>query len=342
MVKFYTDSSQLTSENRRRVFPMLFDWFYLEQSNVKDFFKLVDTIEDADFCIFPIDVGFYLSNKRKNELELFVAAAKQYQKKVWIYSGGDFGTTFSDELVNFRLGGFHSKMNTNTFVMPSFINDPYQSIMQKEWQPLEKRDKPTVGFVGNADGSFIKWTKEALIYAKQTVNRLLKKDFSDHQAFFPSSSIRFKLLEKLKISEGILSDFIYRNKYRAGATTESQKIKTTLEFYENIERNLYTFCLRGSGNFSVRLYETLMMGRIPILIDTDVRLPFHEEINWKAHCVICNKKNFIQKIINFHNSHTNEELKNMQLQNRALVLNELNRQNYFIKVSKNLQNTHEL
>ena len=342
MLKFYTDSSQLTPENRRRVFPMLFDWFYLEQPNVKDFFKLVDTIEDADFCILPIDVGFYLSNKRKYELELFIAVAKQYQKKVWIYSGGDFGTTFSDELVNFRLGGFHSKMNTNTFVMPSFINDPYQSIIQNEWQPLEKSDKPTVGFVGNADGSFIKWTKEALIYTKQTVNRLLKKDFSDHQAFFPSSRIRFKLLEKLKFSEEVVSDFIYRNKYRAGATTESQKIKTTLEFYKNIERNLYTFCLRGSGNFSVRFYETLMMGRIPILVDTDVRLPFHEEINWNFHCVICTEKNFIQKIMEFHNLHSDKELKDIQAKNRALALNQLNRQNYFIMISKKLHDKNAL
>lgn len=341
MVKFYTDSSQLTPENRRRVFPILFDWFYLEQSNVKDFFKLVDTIEDADFCILPIDVGFYLTNKRKDEVDSFITNAKQHKKQVWIYSGGDFGTTLTDEVITFRLGGFHSKLNKNTFVMPSFINDPYQSIIEKEWQPLEKRDKPTVGFVGNADGSTLKLTKELLIYGKQTLNRLLKKDYTDYQTFFPSSRIRFKLLEKIKISNFIDTDFIYRNKYRAGATSESQKVKTTLEFYENIERNLYTFCLRGSGNFSVRFYETLMMGRIPILIDTDVRLPFHKEINWNAHCIICTKNNFIQKIIDFHNSHSIDELKNIQLQNRTLALNTLNRQNYFISISKISQNKYE-
>ena len=38
--------------------------------------------------------------------------------------------------------------------------------------------------------------------------------------------------------------------------------------------NLYGLCVRGFGNFSFRLGETLMMGRIPILIDTECILPF--------------------------------------------------------------------
>lgn len=341
MLKFYTDITQLTPENRRRVFPLLFDWFYLENPKVKEYFIFVDTIEAADVCILPVDLGFYLANKKKHEVESFIATAKKQKKAIWIYSGGDFGTTIEDEVITFRLGGFHSKMNEMTFVMPSFINDPYQSILQMEWKPIEKNDRPTIGFVGNADGSILKWVKEVLIYGKQTINRLIKKDFTDHQVFFPSSRIRFELLEQLRKSQRIDADFIYRNKYRAGAITEDQKAKTTLEFYDNMEQNLYTFCLRGSGNFSVRFYETLMMGRIPILIDTDVRLPFHQEINWNAHCIICNEKNFIQKIIDFHVTHTNEELKNMQLQNRTLALNQLNRQNYFIMVSEILQNKNE-
>ena len=77
-----------------------------------------------------------------------------------------------------------------------------------------KKEKPTIGFVGNADGSFSKWMKEALIYSKQTLNRLLKKDFTDKQVFFPSSSVRFRLLEKIKASGMIHADFVYRNKYR--------------------------------------------------------------------------------------------------------------------------------
>lgn len=334
MLKFYTNIKEITPENRKRVFPMLFDWFYLENQLVKEYFRQVEQIEEADVCILPIDLGFYLSNNRKQEVEQFIAAAKQYNKKVWIYSGGDFGTTIEEDLITFRLGGFHSKMNANTFVMPSFVNDPYGTIITSKWQPLSKNEKPTIGFVGNADGSFSKWIKEALIYSKQVLQRLLKKDFTDNQSFYPSSSMRFKLLDKLKVSDRIDADFIYRNKYRGGATTEAQKIKTTLEFYENIERNLYTFCLRGSGNFSVRFYETLMMGRIPVLIDTDVRLPYHNHVDWNNHCVIATSQNYIEQIVAFHEKHSEEALIEIQKKNRRLALEQLNRQAYFISISK--------
>ena len=54
-----------------------------------------------------------------------------------------------------------------------------------------------------------------------------------------------------------------------------------------------------------------------------------------------NQITFIQKIIDFHNSHSIDELKNIQLQNRTLALNTLNRQNYFISISKISQNKYE-
>lgn len=333
MLKFYTDTKELTQENRKRVFPMLFDWFYLEQPLIKQYFYLVPTFIEADVCILPIDLGFYLTSNRKQEVLDFIALAKANHRKVWLYSAGDFGITWEDEAVTvFRLGGFNSKMNNNTKVMPSFVNDPYQSLFKKEWQAVQKKEKPTIGFVGNADGSLVKWSKEFFIYCKQSFNRFISKDASDAQSFFPSSTIRFQLLEHLKQSDKVETDFIYRNKYRAGASTEDQKSKTTLEFYENMERNLYTFCIRGSGNFSVRFYETLMMGRIPVLIDTDVRLPLDKKIKWEQHCVMANKDSFTSKLIAFHQDKSNDELIALQKSNRKLALEILNRQHYFINV----------
>ena len=47
----------------------------------------------------------------------------------------------------------------------------------------------------------------------------------------------------------------------------------------------FSLCIRGNGNFSYRFYEALSFGRIPILIDTDVELPFESIINWKDHII---------------------------------------------------------
>lgn len=339
MFKIYTDKKYLTEEYRRIVFPLLFDMYYLKNEITTAVFEFTDSIQEASICVLPIDIGYYFSNHKKKEVDSFINLAKEKGKQVWIYTAGDFGITlpFGFDVITFRLGGFNSKLNKQTYILPSFVNDPYTTILKREWQPILKGEKPTVGFVGNADGSFIKWSKEFLIYWKQTIKRLLKKDYSDGQLFFPSSSKRYKLLEKLRLHNAIVTNFIYRNKYRAGAVTNEQKEKTTLAFYENIEQNLYTFCLRGSGNFSVRFYETLMMGRIPIVIDTDVRLPFHNTINWNEYCILATSETYINKIITFHKEHNENQLVAIQMKNRELALEKLNRQSYFIAIAEQIK-----
>ena len=69
----------------------------------------------------------------------------------------------------------------------------------------------------------------------------------------------------------LATDLILRSDFWA---PEIDRITARREYVENIRRNLFTFCYRGAGNFSYRLYDVLMMGRIPILIDTDCVFPF--------------------------------------------------------------------
>ena len=59
------------------------------------------------------------------------------------------------------------------------------------------------------------------------------------------------------------------------------------EFVENIRGSDYIVCVRGSGNFSTRLYETLCMGRIPLIIDTDCVVPFAGLEEWKKLAIWC-------------------------------------------------------
>ena len=115
---------------------------------------------------------------------------------------------------------------------------------------------------------------------------------------------------------------------------------TTIEFYQNIFNNLYTFCLRGTGNFSARFFETLAMGRIPVLVDTDCRLPFHNEIEWKQHCIMIPEKEVNklgEKIFNFHNDHSEKELNDIQVNNRMIWETYLMKESYFINLANHLK-----
>lgn len=49
-------------------------------------------------------------------------------------------------------------------------------------------------------------------------------------------------------------------------------------FADHLERMTYIICPRGVENFSIRVYEALKYGRVPVIIDTDMVLP--DEIDW--------------------------------------------------------------
>ena len=73
------------------------------------------------------------------------------------------------------------------------------------------------------------------------------------------------------------TNFVIRAQFWAGKPHDPVVVK---KFEENILSSHFTICHRGSGNFSMRFYQTLSAGRIPILLNTDMTLPFEDEIPW--------------------------------------------------------------
>ena len=50
-------------------------------------------------------------------------------------------------------------------------------------------------------------------------------------------------------------------------------------FVNNISKCDYALCVRGTGNYSGRFYMALNAGRIPVLVDTDVVLPYENKLH---------------------------------------------------------------
>jgi hypothetical protein len=331
MLKLYTDQAYLTPENRRVIFPLLFDLWYSPNANLLEKYQIVSAIADCDIAVVPVDIAHFNKNKKQKELDGFISKALGLGKKVWLYSGGDYGTTVDSPVYTFRMGGFDSKLNAQTFIMPSFITDPYVKL-SKDFRPIVKSERPQIGFVGHASNSSLKKIKEFVVFLRYNYKRWTKKTDTDYQPFFSSTIKRYQFLSLLEKSPNIKTDFIFRNKYRAGAKTIEQKNKTTIEFLENIEKNPYTFCMRGAGNFSVRFYETLAMGRIPFVIDTDFRLPLSENVNWEKHCIIAKENEIIETLVDFHQKISPENFELMQMNNRKLWCSHLEREAYFLNI----------
>ena len=331
MLKLYTDISYLSPENRRFVFPLLFDLWYVPNANLLEKYQIVTAIEDCDIIVVPIDIAHYDVSKKQQKLNQFINQALGLGKKVWSYSAGDFGQSLNGESYTFRLGGLDSKLNQKTFILPSFINDPYD-FLEKDFVPIPKSAMPKIGFVGHASGSVVKWVKEYLLFLRYNCRRLMRQIKTDYQPFYPSVLKRFKYLNVLEQHRPITTHFIFRDKYRAGIKTDKEKNETTIEFFNNMESNPYTFCMRGTGNFSVRLYETLAMGPIPVVVDTNFRLPLNNLINWKNHCVLVKEDKIVESLIDFHQKISVDQFEVMQRNNRKLWLNHLKRDAYFLNI----------
>lgn len=130
---------------------------------------------------------------------------------------------------------------------------------------------------------------------------------------------RYKYIKALKRSK-LTTNIIIRKSHWAPEVDKKTAVK---EFFDNIRDNIFIFCCRGDGNYSYRFYETLMMGRIPILIDTDSPLPFEDKIKYQDHLVLIHEseikspRDIIKYITDFY---TEKEtiLEEIQHKNREL------------------------
>ncbi len=313
--------------------------YFSKNPKTLQYFCFTDNIEDCDVAIVPISNELYFKNGLVKKLDLFIENAKKAKKSIWACSSGDNGLSYrNSEVTIFRTSGFDSKLSNNTVLMPCFIDDPIEHFRNQEIYFINKSTNIKIGFVGNASGSWLKFSRELFSYVVYNFKILAKKEFVDFQHFYPASIKRFWFLRKMARNQNFETDFILRNEYRGGSKTKEEVERTTHDFFQNIIHNPYTFCKRGGGNFSVRFYETVAMGRIPVFLSTDSRLPMQELINWEEHCLISSADNFIENIIKLHQKISDAEFLEMQQKNRILYQEKLNRVNFFIEIAKNHDN----
>lgn len=297
-----------------------------------------DDINSAHVLLVPKPINRY-SNKELIELN---ALCKKHNIKGYGYISGDYGNVYKsfDQLIYFRVGGFIDQLPKNNLGLPVALSDIYASLYKdRTFKAREKQQHPNIGFCGHASPSIKKKFRDKLAFAKKNIVRFFQNPLRiDYEPLFASAYERFKLLKALETSSLVKSNFIFREQYRAGAVTKELRRQTNKEYYDNIMQSDYVLCVRGAGNFSVRLYETLMMGRIPVFVDTKCLLPFTDDIDWKKHMVWVpwEQRNDIDKIIiDFHKSLNQEEFIQLQHANRSLWQNSLSVIGIFNYIRKN-------
>lgn len=96
------------------------------------------------------------------------------------------------------------------------------------------------------------------------------------------NSHRENIINAFRQASGVSADFIIRDQFWGGNPHNHDIVN---DFNNNLKENAFIICQRGAGNFSMRFYQTLAAGRIPVLVNTDMDLPFNSKIRWQDHIV---------------------------------------------------------
>ena len=292
--------------------------------------RFTEDIQTVDIVVLPMSWNFY---RREGKLQLakdLIAKAATAGKKVLSWTGGDFGVKVPhfDNLIVLRQSGYRSKLPAYHQGMPVFIGDPMKRFYNREEIFLrEKQDKPVIGFCGQSKGNWQKYLVDVARTSWRNTKYYTGLSPEEPQDIYPSTLRRARILDAIERDERLLANFIKREQYRAGANTPEERHRTTMEFYDNMVQSDYVVCVRGGGNFSVRLYETLAMGRIPIFVNTDCLLPLSDEIDWRRHVVWVEEEEIAyvrNYILDFHSSISDEQFKFLQSENRKLWVEKLN------------------
>lgn len=104
-------------------------------------------------------------------------------------------------------------------------------------------------------------------------------------------------------------EFLLRSSFWGGKPHDPIVVS---EFNQNMASSEFNLCVRGNGNFSMRLYQTLSAGRIPVIIQSETYLPWEESIPWNEIAVIINEgDDLIEKIVHFWESHDIEHVQQL-------------------------------
>jgi len=105
---------------------------------------------------------------------------------------------------------------------------------------------------------------------------------------------RKQVIQKLEQNKSIDTNFVIRDNFWGGKIHDRQ---IRMEYIHHMQSVDFVLCCRGAGNFSYRLYECLSLGRIPIIVNTDIELPCSDVIDWSTVGVIINNVDEINDAI---------------------------------------------
>ena len=310
-----------------RIVPLLYANFNVQKGRVGLFSKevlqslknekiveVVDDPENADYILIPHNYRKYKNNE--SYIQNFICLSQRYGKKILVFAGGDLEVEVSiPNCVVFRNSRYRSTLQRNDIIMPTYAED-LGGLYGVDLRNKVGDRKPVVGFCGWAGFSTTKQIikthiKDVIVFVKGVW--LGQKNIAAHKN---GVFIRKRVLGILGKTPQVITNFIIRTSFSSNKNTiELDPEIARREYIDTLKESDLGLAVRGDGNYSIRFYEILSLGRIPLYIDTDAPLPLESYINYKDFVVyvpVKDIKNIGIYIEDFWKDLTNEEFILMQ------------------------------
>jgi len=320
VIKLYTDKKYLTQEEYE---PILYPFWGLSKAtqndsfggqyenyikNGKNYFSLTN-INDCDFVLWPEKYN----PLKLSDMQPLLSLAKKYNKPILIFYNDD-----SAEKINipnsyvFRTSLYRKDRSHNEFALPFWSEDFMNKYSDGQLPIRYKPGIPAVSYCG--------YTK----IWKDWIKDLIGKDYGTWR------QLRYEAVRILKKNKKIKTNFLIRADFWGGAYDKGKQSvadleadikKVRLEYVDNMISGDYSLVVRGRGNFSIRFYEALSLGRIPLFINTDCILPYENFIDWRKigpWVDISELNNLDGKLLGFNNNISEEGFMELQKKIRKI------------------------
>lgn len=249
--------------------------------------EYVDSMSAAKAVILPNNFKI-LDEKSRAYIQKYVDEAAKVGIPVFVFSFGDLNHNehFDMGVRVFRLSTYRSVMKPNDIIIPTTSRD----FASEGIHPRLKAAIPVVSFCGQAG---FKTARQWIIYfIKNSVWNTRSIVDPIYTARKQGVFWRRVLIRALKSSPLVKTNFIIRHSFSgAFRTIELPPAQARREFIQSITDADFVLAPKGDGNYSNRFLETLSLGRIPVLVDTDAVLPLENIIDYTQFVVTVPMRN---------------------------------------------------
>ncbi len=242
------------------------------------FFDTVSRVvpEEADVIVLPHNF-LRLDGAVSEYITRYADLGEKLHTPVILFSLGDHSDSlqFDSRVKVLRLSVYRSRMQPNDIIMPTLTED----VGAEHFELRAKQETPTVSFCGRAAFNS---TRERMA---SWIRRL---KFEGLSIFLPKERARIRgifwrqwMMRACERSVLVKTLFIVRSTFSGALRTiEVLPEQARTDFIKSIKDADFVLAPKGDGNYSNRFLEALSMGRIPVVVDTDIVLPFEDTIDY--------------------------------------------------------------